>query len=261
MLARALVVLLLALNLGVAAWSTLRPQSAPPLLTAEASAERLQLLQEAPRAGSARRIASSPVEGTPVDAPGEPGTLDLPAPGAAPAAALPPEPAPPAEPVEAVSAVAASTAPARCFSVGPFDDDAARAGARRTLAALGATRVLERDETSAPRGWRVFMPAMADRAAAAAMAARIRAAGFDDLMVMPDGAGGDGIALGRYSAEGAARQRVTALRAKGFAAEAAPVGDVAVRRWLDVAATGSLDPARVRAGGIPLAPRDCGALS
>ena len=46
------------------------------------------------------------------------------------------------------------------------------------------------------------------------MAARLRAAGFNDLIVLGEGANANGIALGRYGSEESARRRETELKAK-----------------------------------------------
>ena len=94
----------------------------------------------------------------------------------------------------------------------------------------------------------------ADRAAADALVARIRAAGITDFMRVPTGAEENAVALGRYSSERSARQREAALHAAGFgAATAEPVGEASVQHWLDLRA-----PAGAEADGVPLAARDCG---
>ena len=71
------------------------------------------------------------------------------------------------------------------------------------------------------------------------------AAGFEDLLVMADGSEANAIALGRYRSEVAARRRQAALQAAGFAAQVAPLGDVTMQGWIDVAAGPAFDSARV----------------
>jgi len=239
MFARALVVLLLMLNLGVAAWWALRP--APAAVAAYQPPEgavRLQLLREVP-ASARPRAATKP---------------------AAPAA-VQPEP----DTQQATTTPTASAVPvdqARCFSFGPFADAATLDAARTRLSSLGATRANAREVTTAARGWRVFLPAQADRAAAEAMADRIRAAGFDDYLIVPAGDEANSIALGRYGSERGARQREAALRAAGFEAQAQPIGDAATQRWLDVAAGPTFDAtaARRASGAARANPLDCAAL-
>ncbi|MEN5116678.1 SPOR domain-containing protein [Luteimonas sp. TWI662] len=199
MLLRAIVLLLVILNLGVAAWWALRdtPAESAPLPTE--TAPTLTLL--APQAAS-------------------------------------PGPVPLAEAFEGEEAAALdgdsdgdAAAALRCVALGPFADAAAREAARRRLAGDGV-RVFAREVAVAPRGWRVWLPPQRDRAAADAVAARLRAAGIEDQYVIADGDDAHGIALGRFDSEAPARARVEALRAAGFAAQAEPIGGQ-VQPWLD----------------------------
>lgn len=197
MVLRALIVLLVVLNLGVVAWwGTRAPPPEPPVAATPVGVPRLQLLREAPRAAT-----SAPV----------------------------PRP----------------TAPAECFSFGPYPTPAAlRRAHARVLAQVLSARV--RDVTTGRvSGWRVFMPPFPSRAEAQAQVERMRAAGIDDLLVMPEGDDANGIALGRYGSEDAARRRVSALQVAGFAARIAPLGDAVTQGWIDVAAGAAFDSARV----------------
>ena len=83
------------------------------------------------------------------------------------------------------------------------------------------------------RGWKVYLPAFATREEAKAMGERIKAAGISDWYVMNEGADANTIALGRYGSEEAARRREAELKAKGFAAQAEPLGDTRAQSWLD----------------------------
>lgn len=239
MFARALVVLLLMLNLGVAAWWALRPApAAVPAYQPPQGVARLQLLREAP-ARARTTQAKTPVPSTAVADTG-----------------------PDADAQTAEVAGIDVPAQPRCFSFGPYADAAALATAQTRLSSLGAARANPREVISAARGWRVFLPVQADRAAAEAMAGRITAAGFDDYLIVPTGDEANSIALGRYGSERTARQRESALRAAGFEAQAQPIGDAPIQRWLDVAAGPAFDPAAARrAGGAAQAnPIDCAAL-
>ncbi len=229
--ARALVVLLLMLNLGVAAWWMLRPDPVPAVP------------RPVPEGATRLRLLSEVTGGTP----------------------LPPSAAPPpdaAEPGNVAATGVDASAIARCLSFGPFADATATAAAQTALEAAGAVRIVPREVTSAPRGWRVILPPLPDRATADATAARIREAGFDDLLVVPAGEDANAIALGRYGAESSARQRATALRAAGFAAEAQPVGVARISTWLDAAVAEDFDPGRARAAGpgTDAGTRACAAL-
>lgn len=211
--ARALLVLLVMLNIGIALWWVLRPAAEPSgSWSPPAGVPRLRLLGEQ--------------EGAMVDV---------------------------ARQVEAESAASAvAGAGLRCVTFGPFDGAGAATGAREALQSLGASHMRVREVPGTPRGWRVLIPPQADRAQADALAARIRQAGFDDLMVMSSGEDANGIALGLYRSESAAGRREANLRAAGFSAQTQRWGDAATTHWLDVAAAPGFDAdAARRAASAP----------
>ncbi|HEY1140149.1 MAG TPA: SPOR domain-containing protein [Lysobacter sp.] len=242
MLARALVVLLLVLNLGVAAWWTLRAPPAPaPAFVPPADVARLQLVNENRPAPS---TAPAPAAATP------------PAPVASPATTTMP---PPAAPTIAAATTPAPANGARCYSVGPFADSAAASNAREVLMAV-ATRVVPREQRTggSARGWRVVLPAAASAEDAAATAQRIAAAGFNDYFIVRQGDEANSIALGRYRNEEGARRRADSLIAAGFPARAEPLGDARTSVWLDLVAKPEFDPSRAEAAvQLPARPLDC----
>ncbi len=213
---RASIVLLAVLNLGVAAWWLLRPDTVPAAVVDPPSGiARLQLLSE--------RVGPAPAK---VEA----------------AAAKPDETEAPA--------AAAAEAPAvaeRCYSFGPFADATTLATAQAALRP-GALRLRTREtREGGGRGWRVYLPAAADRAAANANADKLKAAGFTDLLVVGDGTEANSVALGRFSSEPRAQQHAQALRAAGFeAAKAEPLGEIRIERWIDLAAAEGFDAAAAR---------------
>lgn len=220
MFARAIIVLLVILNLGVALWWLARPagEEETAIATAQA-APRLFLLSEVParqRPSAARTRPSA-------------------TPGAEPAVG------------QAVADTdAAANRQQRCFAFGPFADAAAASRARELLASPDVRRMRTRQVATGARGWNVSLPPLADRAAATAMAARLREAGIDDLFILSSGESANGIALGRYGSESSARQRVSALKAAGFDAAASPIGDVDAQHWIDVTAASGFDVANAR---------------
>lgn len=224
---RALIVLLAVLNLGVAAWWLFRPDAAPVAAeTAPSGIARLQLLSERPTKPSA-----STAEATP----------------------------PALEDTSATDWTEPPVAPERCYRIGPFADAEALATAQAALRP-GALRLRSREiREDDGRGWRVFLPAAADRAAADAAADKLRAAGFTDLLVVGDGAEANSIALGRFSGETRAQQHAEALRAAGFEARAIPVGEARSARWIDIATAAGFDPAAARraSGGTQSRSIDC----
>lgn len=247
MLVRALVVLLLVLNVGVAAWWTLRaPPSAPAATAPPLGVARLQLVSEARKPSPPPAAAPVPVAvAVPASAaPSTPAT----------AAAAPPVAAQPVAP--AVSEPRGASM--RCYSVGPFSDDAAAQRARELLLAV-STRVTPRQQrTGTARGWRVYLPAAATPEEAKATADRISAAGFNDLMIVRQGSEANSIALGRYRNEDAAQRRAQSLVAAGFPARAEPLGDGRQTVWLDLVAKPEFDPARVEAAVlVPTRPLEC----
>lgn len=208
MLTRALIVLLLVLNLGVGAWWATRP---PPPVAAVAppppGVARLQLLDEAPKGNAAPAAASPAASG----------------PG--------PKPAPPAE----------------CASFGPFATAAAADQAQQRLRALGL-QVTAREAFAEPaRGWKVWLPPLASPPEAEAAAARVVAAGFQDYYIVHDGPEANSLALGRFTSETSARQHAAALVAAGFPARAEPIGTGPASHWLDVAAGEGFDAGQVQA--------------
>jgi len=242
MLIRALVVLLIVLNLGVAAWWTLRaPPPAPAAIEQPLGVARLQLASE----------ARSPAKPAPLPA------STAPAPAAVPAA-----PTPAAVPPKEVAAEKVAVAmPAQCYSFGPFTDAAAAKNAHEVLMAV-ATRVVPRETRSGTtRGWRVVLPAAASLADAQATTQRISAAGFGDYFIVREGSEANSIALGRYRSEESATRRAQSLVAAGFPARAEPLGEGRASYWLDLVPGPSFDTARAQAA-VQIAPRplDCARL-
>jgi len=225
MFARALIVLLVILNLGVAAWWLLRTDPPAPASTPHPrGVPRLQLVSET-AAGAPAQVA--------VPQAGEPLT------------AAPPPADAPAPAIDETGQPQASAA--RCFSFGPFPDAAAASAAQAKLPG-GARSARIRSETLRRGGaWTVLMPPQPDRAAAQALAQRIDAAGFKDYYVIGEGASINGIALGRFGAEEAARRHQAALRAAGFQAQLQAPASAGSATWLDVETSPSFDADAARA--------------
>ena len=227
MFARALIVLLLVLNLGVAMWWALRPATAPPPMAGvPTDAPRLLLLREAPHPARAVAVATTPAT----------------------VPAVAPEPA-------------TTTATARrCVAFGPFADAMTLAQASATLQ-LQVVRLHVREAPATGHGWRVWLPPLPDHEAAQAMAARITAAGFKDYYIVPGGDEGNSIALGRYGNAEAAQRRQSALQAAGFPAQYEALGKAA--RWIDVVVMSTFDAetARSRIGAPYARPLDCARLA
>ena len=213
MFARATILLLVMLNLGVALWWATRVQ-VPATVTP----------YEPPAGAVALQLAGEAVPATTAAADAPPSSTQ-----------------PPATPAAVPTAL--------CRAFGPFASAPAATAARARLPA-GVARSRLREVPGTPRAWRVEMPALADRAAAAAMAGRLRQAGFADHYIVTDGIDANSIALGRFGNEAAAQRHASALRAAGFEVRANALGGDA-QHWIDVAvADAAFDPdAAARAMG------------
>src|SRR5690606_7972556 len=177
---RALIVLLVAMNIGVALWWALRPAPGPePLPEPPVDVPRLQLVAEAGpgalqaaalNAANAGVQADGPLAGPEQEAGGD---IDL--------------------------------GGLQCFSFGPWADAAAAAQALDALRPQ-ALRVRGREAATGASGWRVMLPPLPDREAAQAEVARLVDAGFNDHFIIAQGDEANAIALGRFSAEATARR-------------------------------------------------------
>ncbi|MEN5070056.1 SPOR domain-containing protein [Stenotrophomonas sp. TWI1183] len=273
MLTRALIVVLVILNLGVALWWLLRgePVSEPPASpVGVAQLEVLPSTQAPPAAATptdntaalqdvtpaAVPVAEPPattaapppaVAATPAPAPAATAPAVAPGPAGAPAVAPPAPVAPPA-------------APAQCVSLGPFADRAtAQAAQSRAGSALRTARLREVADAGATR-YRVLLPPAASREEAQATVKRIVAAGVSDYYIIAQGEETHAIALGQYRNREGADRRLAALSAAGFKAKmVASGGDGSAQWWLDatLAAGTEAAAARQRSGAAQQRSLEC----
>ena len=238
MILRAVIVFLLVLNLGVAAWWIAggnRPASMPAVAPAgDTDAPRLRLLTEA--------VAAKPV----APAPSAETLLSVAAQAPDAPAVVPP-------------AAAGAPSVASCLRLGPFVDAVARDAARPALQVLAEQVVARETQARSARGWRVYMPAQASRDAAKAVVEQIKAAGINDWYIIANGDEANSIALGRYGNEESARRREAQLAAKGFIARAEPLTDTPSQWWLDIRLVAGANLGGL-AGLAPSRPVDCATL-
>ena len=126
---------------------------------------------------------------------------------------------------------AAGLADARCVLLGAYGE------ARDVQRALTALRGigLQADAVTrlnSPRGFNVLIPPLSSPEAAADVQAKLRAAGFQDQFLIRQGAQSNGIALGRFGTEAAARALLARLKAAGFQAQLSPVGASTTELWI-----------------------------
>ncbi|OOW85697.1 sporulation protein [Xanthomonas campestris pv. vitiswoodrowii] len=296
MYVRALIVVLIVLNAGVALWWALQPPSAPPSAPPQPSGvARLELLPTATGAGgavlpaaahtgsgsaaesastapapstsTASGLASVPTPAT--SAVAGPSTPTSAAPtSATTAAAEAPRSASEAaaKPADGVATTAAQSSPApsppaaeRCASLGPF---AARADADAALARVRgqASRASVREDKDAGIStFRVMLPNVGDRAAAQALVKRIAAAGMGDYYVIAQGEDNT-VALGQYQSRERAERRQASLVGAGFPAQLVPSGNGQSRWWIDVRTSAATSALQGAAGATRQRSLDCAAL-
>ena len=276
MLTRALIVVLVILNLGVALWWLLRgePVSAPPASPAGvAQLEVLPTTQATPASAASPDAASALQDVTPATAPvaqppvstAAPPTAVSDTPAPTPAASVPaPTPVAAAPAPAAVPApVTATPAPAQCVSLGPFADRAAAQAAQsRAGNALRGAKLREVADAGATR-YRVLLPPAASREEAQATVKRIVAAGVSDYYIIAQGEDTNAIALGQYRNREGADRRLAALSAAGFKATmVASGGDGSAQWWLDATLADGTDAAvaRQRSGAAQHRSLECARL-
>jgi hypothetical protein len=209
MLARALVLSLLLMNLGVAVWWWLRPapvEHRPP--ASEAGVPALALLSEVEAAG---RIADAPERaGEPEPVGGNPGQ--------------------------------------RCLRIGPFLTQADLRRAIGALTPAVDRIQFRENRVLTNRGFWVFLPAQDTREAALAAARQLSARGLRDYYVVTAGDRENTISLGLFRDRPNAETRLREVQALGFAPQLQERREETPNYWIELAAAQEMDW-RARLGG------------
>ena len=221
MLARALLLSLLLMNLGVAAWWGWRtpPPEVRPAAT-EAGVPGLRLLSETEGADSGL-----------ISADGE--SVGQPLPTGAPAQ--------------------------QCLQIGPFLTQADLRRAMGALTPVVARIQFRENRVLTNRGFWVFLPAQGTREAALAAARELSAQGLRDYYVVTAGDQENTISLGLFRDRTNAETRRREVQALGFAPELQERTEEIPNYWLELAAAPGLDW-RARLGGyagVEARPRPC----
>ncbi|QOY23444.1 SPOR domain-containing protein [Xanthomonas citri] len=296
MYVRALIVVLIVLNAGVALWWALQPPPAPPSAPPQPTGvARLELLPTVTGAGgavlpAAARTGSGSAAESASTAPSTasgPASMPTPTPQAVAGPSTPTSAAPTsattaaaeaprgaseaaanaaATPANGVAATTAQSSPTpsppaaeRCASLGPF---AARADADAALARVRgqASRASVREDKDAGIStFRVMLPNVGDRAAAQALVKRIAAAGMGDYYVIAQGEDNT-VALGQYQSRERAERRQASLVGAGFPAQLVPSGNGQSRWWIDVRTSAATTALQGAAGATRQRSLDCAAL-
>jgi hypothetical protein len=262
MLLRLMFVLLIALNIAVAAWLLLGESGTHAVDPADKGVPKLKLLAELPApastvaavSGSAATsaLAAAAAAAMPAGAStARSATVATPTVASAPAAPAAAKPAP-REPEKKAPADAAATpttlatastvdAPTsakrsyRCLAIGPFTNQVDLRSTRIALAPRTVRSRQRQEQTSESHGWRVFLPAQATRDLALAQARRLEAKGVKDYFVVS--AAGElqnSVALGLFHDPANAKKRRDEVIAAGFPARMSERTEVTPVWWLDV---------------------------
>jgi hypothetical protein len=201
MLSRALIAVLLVMNLGIAAWWSLHaPASEQVRQSASGQTPVLRLLSES-EAQAPQEDGSTPAEAEPSD-------LPQPTPG-----------------------------PERlaCLEIGPF---LTQSDLRRAMGAFTphAERIQFRETRAlANRGYWVFLPAQGSRDKALSIARDLSAKGLRDYYVVTAGERENTISLGLFRDRSNAEQRHAQVRDAGFDAQMQPRQDEIPTWWIELA--------------------------
>ncbi|URL57857.1 SPOR domain-containing protein [Luteibacter flocculans] len=250
MLLRLLFVLLIALNIAVAAWLLLGDSGTHAVDPTDGGVPKLKLLTElpvppgstaSPAPAVTAAVATATSEGKPSPAASTPGQPFAPTPAAtasAPAAKPPAKNiAAPSDPLAAATSAAPTSARRsyRCLALGPFANQVDLRAARSALAPRTVRSRQRQEQTSESRGWRVFLPALATREQALAQARRLDAKGIKDYFVVTaQGELQNSVALGLFHDPANARKRRDEVVAAGFPARMSERTETTPVWWLDV---------------------------
>jgi hypothetical protein len=265
MLLRLLFVLLIALNIAVAAWLLLGESGTHAVETADKGVPELKLLTELPVAAATVAPVAATTAAPVVPAPTTP--VARAATASAPVPTPPPAPPREAEKVAAETPAPPATVPTspkrsyRCLAVGPFANQVDLRTTRTALAARTVRSRQRQEQTTESHGWRVFLPAQATRDEALAQAKRLEAKGIKDYFVVTaQGELQNSVALGLFHDPANARKRRDEVIAAGFPARMSERTETTPVWWLDVVVPedASSDVRRgIRAPGATARPTGC----
>ena len=220
---RALVVLLLLLNLGFAAWQLTRHDTpANQRAPADAGVEPLRLLTE----NAALPTTTKPEGASPAPAGPEP---DL---------AAQTQSSAPSAPEATPATVTPDTAQVFCYSVGPFPELQQAELARQRLQAAGVSSRQRVVESRTNANYRVVLPPLPSKESAIQVARQLAADGIADYQVILDDSQRNVISLGVFKDRQAATRRQAQIAAFGYAPRIES-HDVPVQNyWLDTRESG-----------------------
>jgi len=171
--------------------------------------------------------------------------------------------APPADAPPVRAAVEPPAQPPACLRGGGIEDRRVLAGVEEWLESRGAeVFALRRERHGGSGSLRVYLPPLADRESAEAMAREIRARGVRDVDVIRTRPLANGISFGVYREAQNTRRRVAFLEQLGYPVRTRARGEVVYRYFLEARPTAQPDVLRAawkeRFPDWPLESVDCG---
>lgn len=146
---------------------------------------------------------------------------------------------PEAEGTVSVPAAADATAGAaqdyRCLALGPFDTPQDLRSARQALDGHVVRMRPRQRQTTQPRAWWVYLPAVASRALALQEARQLAAKNINDYFVVGSGDQANTVSLGLFRDPANARKRLDQVIAAGFPARMSERSESVPEYWLDLA--------------------------
>jgi len=135
----------------------------------------------------------------------------------------------------------------QCISLGPFTEMSHVQAALHALGSDVQRFRLREVIVPADTRYRILIPPAPSRAHAEAEVERIAAAGFSDYFIINDGEDTHAIALGQFRNRQGAQNRLTALRAAGFAAQLHTTTEVPHSTWwIDNEPVATITPAALQ---------------
>lgn len=205
MFVRLVFLLLLALNLGAAAWLLFgREPSPPPPPVTDPGVPALRLVSEPAAPGSPPASAAAPA---------------------------------PTVAGAATAATVTASAPPReqCSTLGPFTTATDMRAAMSTLTPHVARIQYREQPVNRSHGYWVYLAATATREQALDEARKLAAKGVRDYYVVTAGDAQNTVSLGLYNDEGNAQNRVAALRKQGFSPKVKQRIETEPGYWIDYA--------------------------
>ncbi len=148
----------------------------------------------------------------------------------------------------------------KCLRLGPFDTQSDMRDAMRALTPHVADIQFQQEQTTQSTGWWVYLPPLASRDQALAMARKLSDKGVSDYYVVTAGDRQNTISLGLFHDPANAQRRVKQLTDLGFPAQLRERTETLPQYWVDIAlprAPGFDWHAYARQGDIKAVPVDC----